>query len=471
MNGVINEEKKQKVKRPLTAKEKKQFEKAYEEYYIDVRNIALKIVKDMDDAEEITQETFTKYYENPDTYNPEYTFKSFLMLSAKCRAISFLRQKARRSDIVSEKKYDLMDDVFADKNINKRIEQYDERQIIDEALKNLKESYRDAIVEVFIKRKPYKEAAEALNISETNLKVIVHRAKKKLKEDLEGKGFKEYFINFLVIGLIVFGLTCTYNIARKKLFNLPKNYSYNDNSIAVNAEVLERYKHILGALNIENDGSIITQYVPINRDNQDVLHLYNDKFEMRIFNDEILDFAVNFDNLNYLEVDEKKVEELDCSLYGDEIKEVKTVANKDYKMINVIISDEEYRIYTLSKENKLMQIRNMEQYFITQNVELNKEDIENIIKNEYGENIEIKSIELTQTKLNVLMTEEDINDYHRAESIDKYKDINLARKNFNFYLVWKVEFVDRINGINKSFKKYIDTFDGTILKDSTRMLD
>ncbi len=74
-------------------------------------------------------------------------------------------------------------------------------------------------------------------------------------------------------------------------------------------------------------------------------------------------------------------------------------------MVNVIVSDEEYRIYTISPENKLMQIRNMTRNFVNNSVELNRDEVSKIVKNEYGEEIEIKSIELTQTKLNVLISE------------------------------------------------------------------
>lgn len=457
--------------REMTPKEKEEFEKAYKELYPQIYKYLFKIFKNQDEAEEIAQETFAKYYERPDSYNNKaYTLKSFLLLSAKCRAITYLRKNQRRAEIVQERKFELMGKDDGSESYEKRIEHYDQEKAILEALENLRPNYRDAIIEVYIKKKSHKEAAEALGISKTNLKVTIHRAKIKLGEELEKKGFKDYFINFLIIGLIVFGLTCTYNFAIKRLFKIPKAYTYNDNGIAVNFEILEKYKYILDALNIVNDGNIKTQYIPVNRDNQDVLEIYNDDFKLKLFNREIMDFLVRFESDDYTplkEVNEDTILELDKVLFGDEIREVKTVANIDYKMVNVIVNDEEYRIYIVSNDNKIMKIRNMTQFFVENTVEFDKENVTEIVKEEYGDNIEIKSIELTQTKLNVLIDEGEKEEYHEVESIDKYKDINLAYKNFNFYLVWKISFIENNKNINKENWIFIDVYDGKILKSST----
>ena len=45
-------------------------------------------------------------------------------------------------------------------------------------------------------------------------------------------------------------------MAKKKFFEHQNSYTYNDKSIKVNAEILDKYTNILDALNIKNDGDI-----------------------------------------------------------------------------------------------------------------------------------------------------------------------------------------------------------------------
>ena len=450
----------------LTEEELKDFAKVYKRYYPMIFKFILKMVEDEDVAEELTQETFVKYYERPELYKDmNYTLKSFLFVCAKTRTITYIRQNNRRREIIKERGFEIMGEDTVLHDFDKNLNAEDEKNALYEAMGKLDEKYKNAIYEIYFNRRSYKEAAEILGVSESNMKILVHRAKEKLGKELKTKGFKEYFMNFLIIGLIVFSLTCSYNMAKKKFFEFQNSYTYNDKSIKVNAEILDKYTNILDALNIKNDGNIKTQYIPTNKDNQDVLEIYDDKFEVRILNDELLDFVVN--DVSWIEIDENKVIELDKALYNDEIYETKTVANIGYKMINVIVSDEEYRIYTISPENKLMQIRNMTRNFVNNSVELNRDEISKIVKYEYGEEIEIKSIELTQTKLNVLISEGVKEEYHSGESIENYKNMNLSSKNFNYYLVWKVEVKKKDHIKNEII--YIDVYTGKIVKIDFKM--
>lgn len=454
----------------LTEEELKDFAKVYKRYYPMIFKFILKMVEDEDVAEELTQETFVKYYERPELYKDmNYTLKSFLFVCAKTRTITYIRQNNRRREIIKERGFEIMGEDTVLHDFDKNLNAEDEKNALYEAMGKLDEKYKNAIYEIYFNRRSYKEAAEILGVSESNMKILVHRAKEKLGKELKTKGFKEYFINFLVIGLIVFSLTCSYNMAKKKFFESQNSYTYNDKSIKVNAEILDKYTNILDALNIKNDGNIKTQYIPTNKDNQDVLEIYNDNFKLKIFNDEVMDFLVRFNSNEYTvleEVNESTIAKLDNSLYGDEIREIKTVANIGYRMVNVIVSDEEYRIYIVSNDNKIMKIRNMEQYYKENSIEIDKESVIKIIEDEYGNDIEIKSIELAQTKLNMLLNEGMREEYHSGEFVEDYKNMNLPSKNFNYYLVWKVDISYETGKIRYC---YVDVYNGEILKVETNM--
>ena len=77
--------------------EKSAFELLYNKYKDRVKYFVYNIVKDYDRAEDITQEAFI--YVLQSKVKEGYTFKSYLFLVAKSRALNFLKIEKRRAEI------------------------------------------------------------------------------------------------------------------------------------------------------------------------------------------------------------------------------------------------------------------------------------------------------------------------------------------------------------------------------------
>lgn len=95
------------IKKEFSEKAKKDFlliesakggdEKAYAElmqrYRKPVYHMILKMVRNVDDAEDLTIEAFAKAFKNLKKFNPEYTFSTWLFRIATNNCIDFIRKK------------------------------------------------------------------------------------------------------------------------------------------------------------------------------------------------------------------------------------------------------------------------------------------------------------------------------------------------------------------------------------------
>ncbi|MCB9250084.1 MAG: sigma-70 family RNA polymerase sigma factor [Ignavibacteriales bacterium] len=77
----------------------KAFEKIVDKYQKIIFRLADKLVRDFDDAEEITQSVFVKAYENLKDYNPQYKFFSWLYRIAVNESINFKKRKSNVSEL------------------------------------------------------------------------------------------------------------------------------------------------------------------------------------------------------------------------------------------------------------------------------------------------------------------------------------------------------------------------------------
>lgn len=163
------------------------FETLYLKYKDKIRYFIYNIVKDYEKAEDITQEVFIYIFKNKVT--EESSFKYYLFLIAKSRAITYLNTEKRRKEIVD--KYLSNDEERIENDVLEIITKQEEKEELIKAINLLNEKYRNAIYLNKIENFSYEETARLLNISVTNVKNLIHRGKKELKKILIKKGFDE----------------------------------------------------------------------------------------------------------------------------------------------------------------------------------------------------------------------------------------------------------------------------------------
>ncbi len=167
--------------------QKEAFEFLYNKYKKRIEYFIFNIVKDYQKAEDIAQESFIYIMQNKMKENS--SFKYYIYMVAKSRAINYINVEKRRNEISEKYLYNSIDSIEKDV-LEFIIEEESKKEVIN-AIEQLEEKYRNAIYLVNIEKLSYKETAEILGQTLQNTKNLVHRGKKELRKILLKKGFDE----------------------------------------------------------------------------------------------------------------------------------------------------------------------------------------------------------------------------------------------------------------------------------------
>ena len=156
------------------------FNKLYKLYAKGMYNVALRIVKDEDEAKDILQEAFVKAYDKLEQFNYQATFGAWLKRIVVNQALDFLR-----------KKKDLIFNYESEAEVDYRTVEEEEKdwELVDitvskvkRAMESLPNGFRVVCSMFLFEGYEHKEIAEVLGISESTSKSQYHRAKIKIKE-------------------------------------------------------------------------------------------------------------------------------------------------------------------------------------------------------------------------------------------------------------------------------------------------
>ncbi|MBR9999573.1 MAG: sigma-70 family RNA polymerase sigma factor [Cyclobacteriaceae bacterium] len=148
-----------------------------------VFNIALRILKNREDAEEVAQDSFVKAFKAIDTFKYQSKFSTWLYRITFNNAISRTRQKKffqeEINEDITESKYLT---VCADglENLNRQ----DRRNILRSAIENLNKEESLLISLYYYEENSMAEVADITGLDENLVKVKIHRARKKLHNTL-----------------------------------------------------------------------------------------------------------------------------------------------------------------------------------------------------------------------------------------------------------------------------------------------
>jgi RNA polymerase sigma-70 factor (ECF subfamily) len=144
-----------------------------------IYNLALKMVHDADDAEDVAQVVFVKAFERLGTYDPKYRFFSWLYRIAMNESLNFLRQR---------KPFQRFDEVRGAEEPKEEPEDLDGGSEVERALRELSEDQRAVVVLKHLEGFSYAEIGQILNISEKKVKSRLFSARQILREVLVKKG-------------------------------------------------------------------------------------------------------------------------------------------------------------------------------------------------------------------------------------------------------------------------------------------
>ncbi len=158
-----------------------EFEKLVEKYQRLVYSIALNYLKDSALAEDASQEAFIKAFKHLRSYNPEFRFSTWLTRITTNTCSDMLR---KRRDLTP------LDEAFEIADKGETPEDYavrkDKKEKLDYLVNALDPKYKQPLLLYHVSGLKYEEIAEHMRVPMSIVKNRIFRARKMLKEALEG---------------------------------------------------------------------------------------------------------------------------------------------------------------------------------------------------------------------------------------------------------------------------------------------
>ena len=155
-----------------------------EKYKHMVFTLSIRIVKNREEAEEISQDVFVKAYTNLKSFKGDSKFSTWIYKIGYYASLDAIKRNKRQ--INSEN----IDEVYeADfgvlQNALSYLEEKERKSIIKKSLLKLNEDEQVILTLYYFEEIPLKEISEVVNLSVDNIKVKLFRARKKLATILE----------------------------------------------------------------------------------------------------------------------------------------------------------------------------------------------------------------------------------------------------------------------------------------------
>jgi RNA polymerase sigma-70 factor, ECF subfamily len=170
------------------------FEALTNRYEQRVYSLALRILRQEQDAEDVTQQTFLSALENLPGFRGDASFATWLLRIASHAALKVIRKRNGLETISLEAATEEADgydtvphpEYIADwrQSPEQLVQKHETQRLLDEALANLDEKHRLVFLLRDVEGLSVKETAEALGLSEANTKVRLLRARLQLREQL-----------------------------------------------------------------------------------------------------------------------------------------------------------------------------------------------------------------------------------------------------------------------------------------------
>jgi RNA polymerase sigma-70 factor (ECF subfamily) len=170
------------------------FEALTSRYEQRVYGLAMRMLRQEHDAEDVTQQTFLSVLENLEGFRGEASFSTWVLRIASHAALKIIRKRKGLNTISLEEATEPSDDLnsiphpeyIADwrQSPEHLVERNEVRRLLDGALSRLDEKHRLVFLLRDVEGLSVRETADALELSEANVKVRLLRARLQLRGEL-----------------------------------------------------------------------------------------------------------------------------------------------------------------------------------------------------------------------------------------------------------------------------------------------
>ncbi|GAB4128490.1 MAG: RNA polymerase sigma factor SigW [Raineya sp.] len=163
------------------------FAELMKRYNRSLYHIILKMVRNVDDAEDLTIEAFAKAFRNLDKFKQEYTFSTWLFKIATNNCIDFIRKKKNNETFSLNNLYNNTENEefelnIADENSNPQEEAIRSQKVelMQKLVARLPSKYRKLVTMRYFEERAYQEISEELELPIGTVKAQLHRARELL---------------------------------------------------------------------------------------------------------------------------------------------------------------------------------------------------------------------------------------------------------------------------------------------------
>jgi len=169
------------------------FASLMERYKKPVYHMILKMVRNVDDAEDLTIEAFAKAFKNLYRFKKDYTFSTWLFRIATNNSIDFIRKKRLETMSLDTSYQDESGESVTidveDKNLNPQEEaiKSQKKELVQLFVTKLPAKYQRLVKLRYFKELSYEEIAKELDAPLGTVKAQLHRARELLYDLVKGK--------------------------------------------------------------------------------------------------------------------------------------------------------------------------------------------------------------------------------------------------------------------------------------------
>jgi RNA polymerase sigma factor (sigma-70 family) len=149
-----------------------------------VYTFALKMVKVPEDAEEIAHDAFVKAYQSLGAFKQQSKFSTWLFRIVFNECVSRLRKKKIETLSIDEPRFSYLE-AEETANIITELNDKEQKAILMKAVDKLPDDERSLITLFYLQECSIKEIVEITGYSESNVKIKLFRARKRLWEKLK----------------------------------------------------------------------------------------------------------------------------------------------------------------------------------------------------------------------------------------------------------------------------------------------
>ncbi|UII78911.1 RNA polymerase sigma factor [Flagellimonas sp. CMM7] len=157
--------------------------KLYKQYCDGMFCVAMRFLKNPDDAEDVVQESFIKAFQRISQFKGEVTFGAWLKRIVVNRSIDFLKSKHQKTEELNEGYLHLAEDEDWTIEDGISIEQ------VKTAIEELPDKYKYVVKLFLLEGYDHAEIAQILEISDTASRTRLLRGKARLKETLKDRAY------------------------------------------------------------------------------------------------------------------------------------------------------------------------------------------------------------------------------------------------------------------------------------------